>query len=361
MNNKKSDYFYGISNYKGCSYFSMASFNGLFELDDELLPHIICRFDNYGFLARNLYGNIIVCDEKVFLIPLWSKKIGVYDLKNEGYKEMASHFADIDYLIYNQAIRIGDKALLIPFDIKIPFALLDMKEERMVSLRHINDAMTVWFNEYNVTQQFTMFSASLVQDNIYMSIANIIFVIKVNTWQVEHFVLPDVLSLKNISAVKDTLYIACDDYKIVKWNIKNGITQIIDIPINKKNTRYPFRNLVPISDGYLLLPAQEDIVLKANYELDEWRLIELPKQFLRVTDERSLFLSYEIRGTSVVLYPHGGNGFLIYDMQKNKFSFKKMVVEDIVLRENRNELLYSKDYILEETVELKEFIDAIIY
>lgn len=359
MTEKTSNYIFDMTIYKERRYFSMGSFNGLFELDDNLNPHLIHRFNNYGLLEERLHSNIVAYDDKLFLIPLALGKVGIYNIKSSSYKEIGFNSNVLEGRSYNQAIQNGEKALLIPFELKTPFALLNMEEETIENLCQINDAIEAIIEKNNVTQSFTMFLAALVQDKVYMAVSNIIFMIDTNLWEVDYYMLPECVELKNITVKDKELLITTNDYRMIRWDTCSKAFQILDIPIKGKDTHYPFRSILPIIDGYLFLPAQEEIVLKANNTLDEWNIIQLPKQFCRKVENWSMFLPYEINDKEVVLYPHAGNGFLIYDMNTQRLLFKQMVIEENVLNENRDELFNSGSYVLEGEMTFEEYLSAV--
>lgn len=359
MTEKTSNYIFDLTIYKECRYFSMGSFNGLFELDDDLNPHLIHRFNNYSLLEKRLHSNIVAYDDKLFLIPLALGKVGIYNIKTSCYREIGFNCDESERRSYNQAIQNGEKVLLVPFELKTPFALLNMDDGKIEDLCQINEAIESIIKRNNVSQLFTMFLAALVQDKVYMAVSNIIFIIDINLWKVDYYMFSECVELKNITVKDKELLITTNDYRIIRWDTCSKAFQILDIPIKSKDTHYPFRSILPIIDGYLFLPAQEEIVLKANNTLDEWNIVQLPNQFCRKVENWSMFLPYEITNKEVILYPHAGNGFLIYDMRSQSFWFKQMVIEENVLNENRDELIKGGSYVLEEEMTFEEFLSVV--
>lgn len=113
-----------------------------------------------------------------------------------------------------------------------------------------------------------------------------------------------------------------EEKEVYLWKPEEGIKKIYRFQTKMYGNRVPFFRVVDVNETYaLVLPCHSNRLFRINKTTDEITGIRYPSEFAR-RNIYSLYCGYDKKGNEVFLYPKGGNGLLIIDVEKEKAYFK---------------------------------------
>ncbi len=334
-------------------YFASSDFNGLYRWN--ITRHetdFLLFFPDEDVFVPNIYGHVIRSGDNIFFLPIHGKKISIYDKQNNSLDSIDIGEDGYESLHISAYIKLQDRFLLIPADLKRNFWFFYPEERRFEKASQISKKISnIIKDEDSAICRYQ--GACTFKEEIMISVLNKEYLLNINIIRGEIRKIP-IKSFKtnNMFAGNDFLWlVSSDGREIVKWYNEKKYEKISFNDVEEK----AFFSIVAYKDTFLLLPWRGDEVKKYNKEKDIWEtFIKLNKA--SSTDEdvgtKVKYCSSGTFGKFILLYPSSSNELICINTDNDyvdMIEIRQVVDFDIMLREKYQRNFAKNKYILESS------------
>lgn len=324
-----NSHFMDVAHHRGYVYFSETRFNGLFRCKEgDNQAEFLGRFPGEEPWQGDLHRNVFASGEKLYFIPMNGHGISAYDCSKGTFYMLRVPGAEDDYVCFDYCIKSYQTLLLIPMNFGTPFVLFNLKTEQITILLNISMQIMSLLPLPARYEVFSVHSGVCVDGCLYLAVSssNILLKISLDDYHVKKIILPIEIHLRYMSFIDGTFYFTAQEHLIAAWREYDNHYQIYEMPYEPVDFNYPYLKVERYKDNLYIVSGREDRFWKFTPHTGGWIDLfkKIPLGFEREFRGALLFLGYEVKENKMILYPRAGNGMLVFDLENEEFSFKRV-------------------------------------
>lgn len=310
-----------ITYYDGCIigneiWFSNLSYNALMKTNiNSGETNLIAEFPCFEASATNLHSRVLRFENKLYFIPWLSNIIHIWSLSMNKFlpeiklKGITEHNNFVDaYQDENHNIWI------IPSYISDPILILDTNSDTIIDCVIVSSA----FSDKSSINDLITGQKNIVCNNntLYIHAYRDLLTISIDmaTRKTEFFRFPEKYTVLSMQLENnDNFILLTAEGMLCKWNVKSDTVEKIPIKYNYYPLRYPFLDVIPLEEYYLLIAGHCDDFYLISKKNEDQKVLSKSSKTQRCNTNSLSGKSYVINN---ILYiaPRGNNGLIKIDL-----------------------------------------------
>lgn len=287
-------------------YFSSMELNGLFKMSKKTgKVKFLGLFEQERCFGPFLHSRIIENNRKIYFIPAYGCGISIYDLDAATFDYILLK-ENNDELLYVDAVKYGDKWLLIPSFLGEDFAFFDPYTNKIEKCSKINITLKRACKEWKQGIDFR--SVKLQGENLYIPFYDTGCIVEYNLKNDDFREI--FVEGKHFSKVEldgEAIWATTLCGEIDRIDIKTGNIKEYDIV---KSIKREFSTCIKWNDRLFLTPSINNSLWEYDYNTDCWEnMAELSVMGIKCkeSDMRSKYLGYFALNDELLVFPIAAN------------------------------------------------------
>lgn len=287
-------------------FFSSMELNGLFKKSKKTGEvKLLGIFEQERCFEPILHSKVIESNRKLYFIPAYGCGISIYDLETATFDYILIKENNSE-LLYVDAVKNGDKWLLIPSFLGVEFALLDPYTNKVELCPKINIALKRACKEWKQGIDFS--SVKIRGKNLYIPFYDTGCIVEYNLQNDD--IREIYIEGKHFSKVEldgENIWATTLSGEIDRIDIKNGNYKEYNIV---KSTKREFSTCIKWNDRLFLIPSINNSLWEYDYNMDCWKnLAELSEIGIECKEgnSRSMYLGYFALDDELLVFPIAAN------------------------------------------------------
>lgn len=312
--------FFAASVVQSKLWFSNRNFNGLFQIDLKTLKmKFVTFFTKEDILKTKMHRMSIIYGQKIVFLPDQGSYIHIYDTKKNEMKEIPLvRYSSKASLLICDAVLKDNKLWIFPTILEQPLLELDLESYELKEVWKFNK----WCLQNLRVKKTIVFARAVLQNGaIWLAVGYTNLVIKWNlkTQTTEKY-NTGVGDLFGVFKSENGLWLSTVSHSnIVLWNPVNGRKKVYQISQRTKEKTTMFSQIIEINSQVYVIPSEAPNILCLNCHTNCFEsTIDYPEGFKFIQNRvEPKFFGYQIVENKLWLFPAGGNGILLIDIDFN--------------------------------------------
>lgn len=287
-------------------YFSSMELNGLFKMSKKTGEvKLLGIFEQERYMGPFLHSRIIENSKKLYFVPAYGCGITIYDLETATFDYVLLKKNNSE-LLYVDAVKYGDKWLLIPSFLGVDFVLFDPYTNAIEECSKINITLKRACKEWKQGIDFR--SVKIQGNNLYIPFYDTGCIVEYNLKNDDFREI--CVEGKHFSKVEldgENIWATTLCGEVDKIDLRTGNFKEYNI---LKSIKREFSSCIKWNNRLFLTPSINDSIWEYDYNADCWKkLADLSVMGIKCkeSDRRSKYLGYFALNDELLLFPIAAN------------------------------------------------------